>query len=98
MGMLIPTRPAIRAGGWKNIPKWVSSGLMPCPSGTGKGSLAKGFAMNPITARKNTSISIRMAVVHARVGRVAAGANQIASAAITDRAKAMYSSDPSLPA
>ena len=98
MGMLMPTSPAISAGGWKNMPKWVSSGLMPCPSGTGNGSLAKGFAMNPITARKNTSISIRMAVVHASVGRADAGANQIASADITDSAKAMYSSEPSLPA
>ena len=34
-------------------------------------------------------ISIRMAVVQASVGRVDAGASQIASAAITDRAKAM---------
>ena len=54
--------------------------------------------MNPVTARKNTSMNMRTATVQARVGRVAAGASQIATAAITERIKAMYSSDPSLPA
>ena len=94
----MPISPAISAGGWKNIPKCVSNGLIPCPSGTGNGSFWNGFAMKPITARKKTSISIRIATVHGSVGRVDAGASQIAIAAITDSANAMYSSDPSLPA
>ena len=98
IGMLIPASPAISAGGCKNIPKCVSSGLMPCPSAAGNGSRWNGFAINAITARKNTSMNISMATVHASVGRVAAGASRIATADNAASAKAMYSSDPSLPA
>ena len=61
--MLMPTSPAINAGGWKNIPKWVSSGLMPSPSAGMKGSLSKGLAITPITARKKVKTSISMPVV-----------------------------------
>ena len=62
-GMVMPTRPAIRAGGWKNIPKWVSKGLMPSPSAGTKGSLSKGLAITAMTARKKVSTSIITPVV-----------------------------------
>ena len=61
--MLMPTSPAISAGGWKNIPKWVSSGLIPSPSTGTKGSLSKGLAITAITATKKASTSISTAVV-----------------------------------
>ena len=62
-GMLTQINPAINMGGCMNIPKWVSSGLMPSPSGGMKGSLSNGFAMNPVTARKNASTTIKTPVV-----------------------------------
>ncbi|GIT01535.1 MAG: hypothetical protein CM1200mP27_01600 [Chloroflexota bacterium] len=31
-GTVMQISPAIKAGGWKNIPKWVRSGFMPSPS------------------------------------------------------------------
>ena len=32
-GRATPMRPVMSMGGWKNMPGWVSSGLMPWPSG-----------------------------------------------------------------
>ena len=98
IGMVMPTSPAIRAGGWKNIPKWVSSGLMPSPSAGTKGSFSKGLAMTAVTARKNVSTSIMTPVVYGRASRTRSGARQMAMAAMTERTIAMYSSEPSLPA
>ena len=62
-GMLAQINPAINMGGCMNIPKWVSSGFIPSPSGGTKGSLSNGLAMNPVTARKKTSTTIKTPVV-----------------------------------
>ncbi len=61
--MLMPTSPDISAGGWKNMPKWVSRGLMPWPSMGVKASLSKGLAIMEVTARKKVSTTISTAVV-----------------------------------
>ena len=59
----MPIRPLINAGGWKNMPKWVSSGLIPSPSGGTIASVSKGLAMKAITARKKVSTNISTAAV-----------------------------------
>ena len=59
----MPINPAINAGGWKNMPKWVSSGLIPSPSRGTNGSLSKGLAITAVTARKKVKVSIKTAVV-----------------------------------
>ncbi len=97
-GMAVATRPAINAGGWMNMPRWVSSGLIPWPSGGITWSLSKGLAMNPMTARKKAIMTIKIAVVYGMVSKRRWGALQIARADMTDRANAMYSREPSLPA
>jgi len=97
-GMAVATSPAINAGGWKNMPKWVSSGLIPWPSGGITASLSKGLAMNPMTARKKANMTIKIAVVYGIVSSRRWGALQMARADITARAKAMNSREPSLPA
>ena len=55
--------PAIIMGGWMNMPGWVSRGLMPSPSAGVRARVAKGLAMNSITARKKVSTNISTEVV-----------------------------------
>ena len=54
--------PVICMGGWMNMPKWTSSGLMPWPSGGTKGSRSSGLAKNTMMARKKASTSAIIAV------------------------------------
>ena len=97
-GTVMPISPAINAGGWKNMPKWVSKGLIPSPSSGTKGSLSKGLAITAMTATKKVRVSIRMAVVYGRASLNFSGARQTAIADMIERMVAMYSREPSFPA
>ena len=82
-GTATSAKPAICSGGWMNIPKCISSGLMPCPSGGVAGSRSSGFAKNIIIAKKNSSTS---AIVPSANGVVCGRRLRMVSTAIADTA------------
>ena len=51
-GMATEIRPIICMGGWMNIPKWISRGFIPCPSGGARARRSSGLARKTITPRK----------------------------------------------
>ena len=52
-GMATEMRPIICMGGWMNMPKWMRSGLIPCPSGGAMARRSSGLARKTMTPRKN---------------------------------------------
>jgi len=59
-GMVNPTYPRYRLGGWMAMAGFCSRGFMPSPSGCG-GCVAKGWAANSCTARKKAVVAMVVA-------------------------------------
>ena len=51
-GMATEMRPIICMGGWMNMPKWMSSGFIPCPSSGAIVRRSSGLARKTMTPRK----------------------------------------------
>ena len=81
-----------------NIPKWTSSGLMPCPSAGAIASRARGLARNTMTPSRNANTSAMMPVAYGDVYGKALRIPTTAMTAISENTTAMYSIDPAFPA
>ena len=97
-GIATATSPVIWTGGWMNMPKWTSSGLIPAPSAGVTGRRSSGLARNRITPRKKVSTSaitpMAIGVVCGRLRRMVSAA----TAARMEKTSAMNRSEPALPA
>ena len=81
-----------------NMPKWISSGLIPRPSSGVNGRRSSGFAISTMTPMKKASTTAISPVANGAVNDSFLESPAAATAATAENVTAMNRSEPELPA